>query len=235
LVKRYKRFLADIVLDTGEEVTIHCPNTGSMRACISEGSDCWFSVSDNPKRKYSRTWEIATTPTGHLAGINSVRANNLVVEALEADVIDELMGYRSLKTEQRYGEEKSRIDILLSDREDDGRDCYVEVKSVTLLDEVDGRLQGFFPDAVSERGTKHLRELAAMVQAGQRAVLLFCVQHTGIESVAPAAHIDKKYTETLMWAVEQGVEVIAYKASITPAKIKITESLPVVLKVGESL
>lgn len=226
-LRRYKRFLADVVLDSGEEVTIHCPNTGSMRACMSEGSDCWFSVSDNPKRKYSRTWEIATTPTGHLAGINSARANAFMVEAIESGVVSELIGYSSLKTEVRYGEERSRIDIFLSGQAGDARDCYVEVKSVTLLDEIDGRAQGCFPDAVSTRGTKHLRELAAMVKQGHRAVLLFCVQHSGIESVMAAGHIDPEYAKTLSWAVEQGVEVLAYKTEISAGEIRVTAALPV--------
>lgn len=227
-LRRYKRFLADVLLDTGEEVTIHCPNTGSMRECMQEGSDCWFSVSDNPKRKYSRTWEVATTPTGHLAGINSARANALTVEAIECGVIKELAGYPKLSTEVRYGEERSRIDILLSGRDDDPRDCYVEVKSVTLLDRVNGSPQGCFPDAVSARGSKHLRELAAMVSQGHRAVLLFCVQHTGIDSVMAAAHIDPEYTSTFSWALAQGVEVLAYKADIGAAEIRVSQRLPVI-------
>jgi len=226
-LRRYKRFLADVMLDTGEEVTIHCPNTGSMRECLQEGSDCWFSISDNPKRKYSRTWEIATTPSGHLAGINSARANALVVEAIEQGVIKELEGYSKLNTEVRYGEERSRIDVLLSGHDEDSRDCYVEVKSVTLLDHVEGRPQGCFPDAVSARGSKHLRELVAMVNQGHRAVLLFCVQHTGIDSVMAAGHIDPEYARTLSWALAQGVEVLAYKTEISAEEIFVSKALPV--------
>jgi len=226
-LRRYKRFLADVRLDTGEEVTIHCPNTGSMRECMQEGSDCWFSVSDNPKRKYSRTWEIATTPSGHLAGINSARANALVVEAIELGVIAELAGYADLQTEVRYGAERSRIDVLLTAHDVDQRDCYVEVKSVTLLDTIDGRAQGCFPDSVSARGSKHLRELAAMVQLGHRAVLLFCVQHSGIESVMAAGHIDPDYARTLSWAIEQGVEVLAYQADMGAGEIRVSRSIPV--------
>jgi len=226
-LRRYKRFLADVRLDTGEEVTIHCPNTGSMRECLHEGSDCWFSVSDNPKRKYARTWEIATTPSGHLAGINSARANALVVEAIKAGVIKELEGYAELKTEVRYGEERSRIDVLLTGHSVDLRECYVEVKSVTLLEVINGRAQGCFPDSVSARGSKHLRELAAMVQLGHRAVLLYCVQHSGIDSVMAAAHIDPEYAQTLSWALDQGVEVLAYGADISAGEIRVNRPMPV--------
>ena len=226
-LRRYKRFLADVRLDTGEEVTIHCPNTGSMRECMQEGTDCWFSVSDNPKRKYARTWEIATTPSGHLAGINSARANALVVEAIEAGVIGELQGYAELKTEVRYGAERSRIDVLLAGHGSDRRDCYVEVKSVTLLELIDGHPQGCFPDSVSARGSKHLRELVAMVQQGHRAVLMFCVQHSGIESVMAAAHIDPEYARTLSWALDQGVEVLAYKTEVSAAEIRVSDKVVV--------
>lgn len=221
LVKRYKRFLTDIILPDGEEVTIHCPNTGSMKNCLAPESTCWFSISDNPKRKYSRTWEIATTPAGDLAGINTGRANALVVEAIECGVIAELAGYGSLRTEVRYGEERSRIDILL---QTGSEQCYVEVKNVTLCA---GEGRGLFPDAVSSRGAKHLRELMAMVAQGHRAVLLFCVQHTGIESVAPADDIDPLYGKTLREAMASGVEVLAYGAVISAGEIALDRPLPV--------
>jgi len=228
LIKRYKRFLADVRLPSGEEITIHCPNTGSMKNCLSEGSACWFSTSDNAKRKYPNTWEIATTPDGDLAGVNTGRANQLVVEAIETGVIEPLQGYETLKTEVRYGEEKSRIDVLLSGGRD--RDCYVEVKNVTLRDDTGGVTgQGLFPDSVSTRGTKHLRELALMVEQGHRAVLLFCVQHTGIETVSAAAEIDPDYAETLKAVVEKGVEVYAYRARLSPEEIVLAEALAVVI------
>lgn len=223
LLRRYKRFLADVRLPDGEEITIHCPNTGSMKACVVEGSPCWFSVSDNPKRKYPHTWEIATTPAGHLAGVNTGRANALVEEAIVTGVIGELQGYTRLQTEVRYGEERSRIDLLLSGKEG-APDCYVEVKNVTLCEE-EG--QGLFPDAVSLRGTKHLRELALMVAQGYRAVLLFCVQHSGIERVAPAALIDPVYAQTLAEVMASGVEVYAYQADLSPDEIVLRRPLPV--------
>jgi len=212
-LRRYKRFLADIRLPSGEEMTLHCPNTGSMRGCLSESSRCWFSRSDNPGRKYACTWEIATTPQGHLAGINTGRANRLVVEAIERGVVKELQGYHTLATEVRYGDERSRIDILLTG---ESGDCYVEVKNVTLCESAG---LGLFPDAVSSRGAKHLRELSLMVARGHRAVLFYCVQHSGIDRVSPARDIDPGYCEELDRAVASGVEVLAYAAHLSAAEI----------------
>src|SRR5690606_33280163 len=184
LLRRYKRFLADIRLPDGNEITIHCPNTGSMKNCLVPESPCWYSTSESKTRKYPHTLEFVTTPGGHIAGINTGRANELVEVAIRQGVIRELHAYPSLKREQVYGEEKSRIDFLLETA--GGGKCYVEVKNVTLM-EAEG--EGFFPDAVSERGSKHLRELMAMRALGHRAVLLFCVQHTGIQSVCASEHI----------------------------------------------
>lgn len=228
LLRRYKRFLADVRLPSGEEITVHCPNTGSMRACVVPDSPCWFSVSENQTRKYPQTLEVVTTPSGHLAGINTGRANGLVEAAIREGHISVLDGYSQLLREQRYGAEKSRIDFLLRDHPVDSRDCYVEVKNVTLM-EGDGC--GFFPDAVSERGAKHLRELMAMKAAGHRAVLVFCVQHTGITQVQAARHIDAVYADGLVAAAAAGVEIIAIGASILPEKqvIRLDRALPVVV------
>lgn len=225
LIKRYKRFLADVQLNDGSELTIHCPNTGSMRHCAVPGTPCWFSQSDNPKRKYPHTWEVATTNTGALAGINTHRANALVREALEKGLIKSLR-YPKIQAEVRYGEERSRIDFLLSNADSQ---CYVEVKSVTLMEDPG---QGLFPDAVSTRGTKHLRELMAMVKEGHRAVLLFCVQHTQIQWVEPAGEIDPEYAATLREAAAAGVEVLAYAATIEPAQglIVLDRELPVKIR-----
>ncbi len=232
LLKRYKRFLADIRLPDGTELTIHCPNTGSMKNCVLPESPCWYSVSDSKTRKYPQTLEVVSTPGGHFAGINTARTNELVEQALREHVIVELRGYQTLRREVVYGSEKSRIDFLLNDKEllsehrDDARLCYLEVKNVTLM-EAEG--EGYFPDAVSDRGSKHLRELMTMVEQGHRAVLLFCVQHTGIQSVRAAAHIDPVYATTLHTARAAGVEVIAYAASIQPEQniIKLDRCLPV--------
>ncbi|BCD96901.1 DNA/RNA nuclease SfsA [Marinagarivorans cellulosilyticus] len=220
LVRRYKRFLADVILPDGQEITVHCPNTGSMKNCVVEGSDCWLLYSDNPKRKYAYTWQLATTPTGHIACVNTHVANKVIGEALAQGVIPELAGYADVRPEVKYGE-GSRVDFLLSG--DSLPACFVEVKSVTLLD--DG--QGCFPDAVSTRGQKHLRELMAVAAQGQRAVLLFCVLHSGIDSVSAAAHIDPVYAQLMSDAIASGVEVIAYGASISPSEITITKKLKV--------
>ncbi|WOX06517.1 DNA/RNA nuclease SfsA [Microbulbifer pacificus] len=219
LLSRYKRFLADIQLPSGEIITIHCPNTGSMKNCWAENTPCWFSDSGNPKRKYRHTLEITTTPEGALAGVNTSRANALVEEAVRDGVIRELQGYDSLRREVKYGEENSRIDLLLSG--EDG-DCYVEVKNVTLAEGA----RGMFPDAVSARGAKHLRELQKLAESGVRAVLFYCVQHTGIETVEAAAEIDPTYAAALARAVDAGVEVIAYRAVLSAAEIRLGERLP---------
>jgi sugar fermentation stimulation protein A len=215
LVQRYKRFLADVILPTGETITIHCPNTGSMKNCIHPLSPCWYSTSDSIARKYPHTLEIITTPNGDLAGINTSRSNRLVSDAICNGVISELQGYDNIRTEVMYGNEKSRIDFLL---ENNSEKCFVEVKNVTLME---AKGQGLFPDAVSERGTKHLRELMQMKRDGHRGVLLYCVQHTGIEGVEPAQAIDPLYAKTFREAVATGVEVIAYGADINPAASKI--------------
>lgn len=226
LLKRYKRFMVDVRLADGHVITLHCPNTGSMRNCVLPSTPCWYSTSDNPKRKYAHTLEVVTTPGGHLAGVNTGRANALVQRAIVTGVIEELQGYTSVRREVVYGEEKSRIDFLLDGGVHDPRPCYVEVKSVTLM-EAPG--QGLFPDAISDRGSKHLRELMTMVQQGYRAVLLFCVQHTGIEWVEPADKIDPVYGKYLREAIAMGVEVLAYQASINPvaADITLVRKLPV--------
>ena len=224
LRRRYKRFLADVELDNGKTVTVHCPNTGSMLNCLIPDSPCWLSTANNPKRKYAYTWEIATTPGRKKAGINTGRANALVKEAIENDVIEELQGYPEVLTEVPYGKEKSRIDFLLtghSRRRESN--CYVEVKNVTLA-ELNGR--GLFPDAVSARGSKHLRELMHIKSSGHRAVLFFCVQHTGINWVEPAHHIDPVYAQTLKQALQAGVEVIAYKTKISAQEIILTQKIP---------
>jgi len=222
LIRRYKRFLADVVLDDGTEITIHCPNTGSMKNCNDPESRVWFSDSGNPKRKYRHTWEIVAVGDGELAGINTGFANKLVQEAIEGGVIKELQRYETLRREVKYGEENSRIDFLLENK---GERCYVEVKSVTLGE---GGI-AYFPDSVTTRGQKHLRELMAVVAAGDRAVLLFCVQLTGVTEVRPADSIDPLYGGLLREASVAGVEILAWQAEINPAEIKLINPLPVVL------
>lgn len=224
-VKRYKRFLADVLCEDGSTLTIHCPNTGSMRFCQEPNTPCWWSISDNPKRKYPHTLEIVTTQSGHRAGINTSRSNALVAEAIESNRVVELANYQTLKAEMKSPIDNSRIDFLLSDHTQDSRPCFVEVKNVTLLEHNN---QGFFPDAVSERGAKHLRTLTELLDHGYRCVLFFCVQHTGIKSVSPADHIDPTYGRLLREAAAAGVEIIAYTGKVTATEISLTKSLPVI-------
>lgn len=221
LIKRYKRFLADVILADGSTVTIYCPNTGAMTGCAEPGCRVWLSRSTNSNRKYPYTWELVQTAAGDMVCIHSAKANALVREAIEQDVIKELQGYDRISSEVKYGDEKSRIDFLL---EREQQQCFVEVKSVTLL-LADGL--GVFPDAVSERGRKHLRELIAMVRRGHRAVLLFCVQHSGIDVVAPADNIDPVYGQTFREALAAGVEILAYRAAPTSQTISLDQPLAV--------
>lgn len=225
LIKRYKRFLTDIKLPDGSERTIHCANTGAMTGCATPGNTMWYSTSDNAKRKYPNSWEISETDKGHRICVNTARANQLAVEAIENKTIVELLGYNALRTEVKYGSENSRIDILLEDNEKPP--CYIEVKSVTLLDEQETSTegQGFFPDAVTTRGQKHLRELTEMVESGNRAVLLFTVLHSGIEKVSAAHHIDAKYSLLLKQAQDAGVEVLCYKAELSSTQIQLKQSV----------
>ncbi len=227
LIKRYKRFLADVQLDDGNLLTIHCANTGAMTGCAVAGSRVWFSTSANPKRKYPHSWELTETAQSDWIAINTLRANQLAVEAINDGTIDELQGYSTLQTEVKYGQENSRIDILLTDSH--LPNCYIEVKSVTLLNDplqtnlVQKPLTGlgYFPDAVTVRGQKHLRELTEMAKNGHRAVLLFTVLHSGIEKVAVAHHIDANYSQLLTIAQKAGVEVLCYKAQLSPRGIQL--------------
>lgn len=221
LLRRYKRFLADIETADGKMLTIHCPNTGSMKNCLAPNAPIWYSTSDNPKRKYPHTWEIATTPDGHLAGINTARANGLVREAIEAGQLDSIVKVDSLRAEVAYGSERSRIDFLA---QCGGEQMYIEVKSVTLCEQ---QTYGFFPDSVSVRGAKHLRELAQLARNGKRALLVYCVQHSGIASVSPARHIDIQYANAYDEAIAAGVEVIALGASLSAEAIILDRRLPI--------
>ncbi|KAF1050971.1 MAG: Sugar fermentation stimulation protein A [Stenotrophomonas maltophilia] len=222
LLRRYKRFLADIETPSGERLTIHCPNTGSMLNCMSEGCRVWFSRSDDPKRKLPGTWELSETPQGRLACVNTARANRLVEEALLAGVISELSGFTGLRREVAYGVENSRADFRLDYPHGS---LMLEVKSVTLGFE--GSAVAAFPDAVTQRGAKHLRELAALARQGQRAVLLYAVNLSGVEAVRAAVEIDAAYAQALHDAREAGVQVLAYAAEVTPQAIALMRPLPV--------
>ena len=220
LIQRYKRFLADIKLPCGKEKTIHCANTGAMTGCGSKGDTIWYSTSNNPKRKYPNSWEITQNSEGHKICVNTARANQLAIEAIKSNRVKELLGYQEIETEVNYGIENSRIDILL--KSENEPNCYIEVKSVTLMNE-DG--QGYFPDTVTTRGQKHLRELTEVALSGSRAVLFFTVLHSGIEKVAPAHHIDAKYSQLLNYAIEHGVEVLCYKAEYSADEIELVKPI----------
>ncbi|RBP26441.1 sugar fermentation stimulation protein A [Marinobacter pelagius] len=228
LIRRYKRFLADVRLPDGTEVTAHCPNTGSMRGCQPENARVWLSESNNPKRKLKYTWELVETRPGVLACVNTARPNAQARHGIDAGVVVELAGYAECRSEVKYGGEKSRIDLLLSGH-DSRPDAWVEVKNVTL--DEDGA--GYFPDAVTTRGQKHLRELMGQVAQGERGVLFFVVNHTGIDEVRPADHIDPTYGRLLREAVAAGVEVVAYRAALVNGEgepsgsLALTEAVPV--------
>lgn len=236
LIKRYKRFLADIILEDGTETTLHVANTGAMTGCAEPGDTIWYSTSPNPKRKYPFSWELTQTKDNHYICVNTMRANQLAEEAIKAELISELVGYKSLKREVKYGSENSKVDIYLSQGTSSStkKDAYIEVKSVTLLGQTteqntDG--QGFFPDAVTVRGQKHLRELTSLSQQGSRTVLFFAILHSGINKVSAANHIDEKYGELLKAAQTANVEVIAYKANFqlisNQLEIQLTKSISV--------
>lgn len=222
LIKRYKRFLADVALADGEIVTAHTPNTGSMKGCAIPGARVWLRDSGNPKRKYPLSWEIVEVAPDVLVGINTGLPNTLVREAIENGIVSELQAFNHIRSEVRYGQENSRIDLLLTNSGDET--CYVEIKNVTLVE--DGI--ALFPDAVSERGTKHLRELVNVVAKGHRGVIFYCVQRRDATQVAPADQIDPVYGETLRWAIAQGVEAIAYQADVTTKAIQLHKKLPVI-------
>jgi sugar fermentation stimulation protein A len=223
LLKRYQRFLADVQLENGEMITLHCPNTGSMLNCNAPGSAVLFSDSGNLQRKYRYTLEAVGTLSGAWAGVNTARANVLVQEAIEQQHIESLRGYTSLRREVRYGAENSRVDFLLEGHPQQAP-CYVEVKNVTL--ESSAR-EVLFPDTVTQRGSKHLRELMGMRAGGKRALLFFCVQHSSAVTFSPARDIDRVYSDTLREAVAAGVEVVAWGADISVQEIRLRRPIAI--------
>lgn len=227
LIKRYKRFLADVILEDGTTTTIHCANTGAMTGCAEPNDTVWYSTSSNSKRKYPFSWEITETKEGHFICVNTLRANQLIEEAISKGKINQFERYQSFEREVKYGSENSKIDFKLKDNND--VDVYIEVKSVTLLK----KTQGYFPDAVTTRGQKHLRELIEMVEQGHRAVLLFAVLHSGIHSVMAADFIDPEYAGLLAQAKNKGVEILAFKAEFAHTEdefdMKVNQNLEVII------
>lgn len=225
LIKRYKRFLADITLPDGEVRTIHCANTGAMTGCAEPGFKVYYSTSDNLKRKYPNSLELCQNNAGDMICVNTTLANKIVSEGINDNKIPELNGYATLQQEVKYGAENSRIDLLLTD--ENRANCYIEIKSVTLLGQgTQHNDQGYFPDAVTTRGQKHLRELINMTQQGYRAVLLFLVQHQGIKKLSPARHVDEKYADGIKQALDAGVEILCYNTDIDVNNIVVNKSLP---------
>jgi sugar fermentation stimulation protein A len=220
LVRRYKRFLADVITDEGEELTVHCPNSGSMRGCSTPGSRVMLSISLNPKRKYSQTLEMVREGETWI-GVNTMLTNTLVAEAIMDGRVEELMGIEKLTREVKTSK-SSRLDLLL-ERGDEK--IYVEIKNCSLAENG----WAMFPDAVTARGTKHLNELALLVANGYQGVLFFCIQRTDVERFKPAADIDPLYAETLSKVAKKGVLVLAYQAEVTPESIEIKKFIPVSL------
>ena len=222
LVRRYKRFLADAVLEDGTPVTAHCANSGAMLGCAPEGARIWLLPNTNPKAKLDWRWELVEVDDT-LVGINTSRPNALAESAIRRGAIAELSGYNTLKREVAYGA-GSRIDLLAQDHPDrPDQSCYIEVKSVTLRDG-DAAL---FPDAVTARGTKHLNELADMVQKGHRAVMLYLVQRADCAVMALAEQIDPAYVEAYQKARRAGVEAFAYGCTLTLEGIRVARPLKI--------
>ena len=219
LLRRYKRFLADVELEDGRVVTAHCTNSGSMKTCLEEGAQVCLTPVNDPKRKTRFTWEMIFINGGWL-GINTSAPNLLAFEAIREGKIEKLKGYTSVKREVTFGD--SRFDIFA---ENDREKCFVEVKNVTMKAGDFAR----FPDAVTTRGRKHLETLMQVRQQGMRAVMLYVVQRTDVQKFGPARDIDPQYAVALERAVKAGVEVIPVQAAVSPERIEIVRELPFVL------
>ncbi len=219
LIKRYKRFLADVRLEDGQEVTAHCANPGSMMGLAEPGMKVWLEPNDDPKKKLKFGWRLVEHENGHFTGVDTSIPNRALKAALMAHQVPGLPPYNLVRAEVKYGQ-NSRIDFLLSGQ---GPDTYVEVKSVTL-----SRQEGIaaFPDSVTVRGSKHLDELAAMVAEGHRAVMFYLVQRTDCSVVTLAGDIDPAYLAAFDRARAAGVEVLALASQISPQAITLGEPLP---------
>ena len=218
LVKRYKRFMADVKLADGEVVTAHCPNSGSMRECCEPGRPVYLSFHDNPKRKLKYTWELIEMPTS-IVGINTLIPNRLVAESIEADLVSDLNGYDNIAREVKTSD-NTRLDILLSS--EDGNRCYVEIKNCTLVKEG----VACFPDAVTSRGLKHLVELSSLVSKGFRCVIFYVIQRMDANIFQPADHIDPAYGRELRQVLKHGVEIIVYDTQIDLKTIRLNRKIP---------
>jgi len=216
LIRRYKRFLADIELEDGKIITAHCTNSGTMKTCIEEGAPVMLNHHANPKRKTQYTWEMIFLNNSWI-GINTSIPNILAFDAIRNHEIEKLDNYNFVKREVTFGD--SRFDIYA---ENDESQCFVEVKNVTLKEGKFAR----FPDAITSRGLKHLKTLIEVKKKGIRAVMLYIIQRMDVEIFGPAKNIDVIYTKTLSEAYQQGVEIIPLQAKVSPEKIEIVREIP---------
>jgi sugar fermentation stimulation protein A len=217
-LRRYKRFFADIKLDNGDEIVAHVANTGSMKTCLGENFKAFVTHNDDPKRKLKYTLEYIKSPEG-LIGVNTSKTNSIVKEALEKNLIPELTGYESIQSEKSILD--SRFDFFLSEHKS-GKECFLEVKNVTMAKNG----MALFPDAVTSRGQKHLKELISLKNQGYRSVMLFIIQREGISSFQVADDIDPAYAELLNKAKLSGVEVLAYQTRFDLPLVSVHQKIP---------
>ncbi len=216
LIKRYKRFLADVKLDNDEIVIAHCTNTGSMKSCLEDNAEVYLSPVDDSNRKTKFTWEMIKI-NGDWVGINTGNPNKLVFEAVKDGKIEKLKGYTEVKREVKFDD--SRFDVMAKNETET---CFIEVKNVTLKEEN----YALFPDAVTSRGKKHLKTLIKVKEQGMRAVMLYIIQRMDVNTFAPAKEIDPEYSKALKMAYKKGVEIIPMQAKVTPEKIELVKELP---------
>lgn len=215
LIRRYKRFLADVKLDNGTEVVAHCTNSGSMKTCLEDGAEVFLTPVSDPKRKTRFTWEMIKI-NGDWVGINTGIPNKLAFDAISSGSIPELKGYTTVKREVKFGD--SRFDVYA---ENEHEKCFVEVKNVSMKYEN----YALFPDAVTTRGQKHLKTLMQVKSQGIRAVMLYVIQRSDVEMFAPAKEIDPNYAKILKGAYAAGVEIIPMQAKVTPESIELVRKL----------
>ncbi|HYQ57883.1 MAG TPA: DNA/RNA nuclease SfsA [Draconibacterium sp.] len=216
LIRRYKRFLADVELDSGEIVVAHCTNSGSMKSCLEKGAEVFLSPVDDPKRKTKFTWEMININDSWV-GINTGNPNKLAFEAILGGDIHELAGYTNVRREVKYGD--SRFDIYA---ENNSEQCFIEVKNVSMKENE----YALFPDAITTRGQKHLKTLIDVKRQGMRAVMLYIIQRSDVRKFAPAKTIDAVYATMLKEALDSGVEILPMQAKVTPEEIKLVRKLP---------
>jgi len=227
LVKRYKRFLADVRLNNGDLVTAHCANSGTMKECSEPGRPVYLSFHDNPKRKLKYTWEMIKMPTS-LVGVNTMVPNRLVKKSIEEGLVEQLKGYENVKAEVKVSD-RSRLDLLLTKGEEEK--CFVEIKNCTLVQDE----HAYFPDAVTTRGRKHLVELQKLVKEGNRGIIFFLVQRMDAKAFSSADHIDPEYGKELRKAQNNGVEIIVYDVVIDLKRIVLGKKIPTIFKLAAKL